>query len=81
MVDESSAVWRALESGPALPARHVLPIGLICVVIAPAVFWSTVVLAVGLMLQSAVAHHYALAMFVFVSAFLTWVSRAMRVRL
>ena len=56
-------------------------LGFLVVVIAPALFWATLVFAGGQFAGSPSAAEFAIAVFVTSSAFLTFVARALKVRI
>lgn len=56
-------------------------LGFLVVVIAPALFWAIIVFAGSRLAGSSLATEFAVAVFVTSSAFLTFVARALKVRI
>ncbi len=80
-VETIAAIDGACDQAPAAPGNFEPHLGFLVVVIAPALFWAAVVFGASYLAGLASAPQLGLIVFAAASTFLTFISRALRVRL
>jgi hypothetical protein len=81
MVNDAATSYSTLGSSRLSAPSMDFHLGLICVVLAPALFWTTLTYVICHLSEYALATEASLAVFAATSCFLTYVASALKIRI